>query len=94
MAVEHGPPVRWLLLQSRLTMDEGDNARLIRVIAAQPYPVSWYHLQNLDVHPYPDPVAALRALLAKGLVEEVLADPHPRYRVTTRGAQLVATWRA
>jgi hypothetical protein len=71
-------------------MDDDDiDARLLRIIAAQWYPVSWHTLRAVDVQPYPGPAAALRALLAKGLVEEVPADPHPRYRVSARGAKLV-----
>ncbi len=60
--------------------------RLLRFIEAQPYPVTWYTIRAMNIKPYATPVAALRALTEKGLLEVSESDG---YRVTSAGKSFV-----
>lgn len=60
--------------------------RLIRFIAAQPEPVTWYTIRAMNIKPYATPVAALRALTEKGLLVVSEGDD---YRVTPAGRRFV-----
>lgn len=66
---------------------------ILRFVERSPNPVSWYNARYLDVGAYGTPVAALRALHERGLLEEVPAQPHNRYQLTDAGKALLQTHR-
>jgi len=61
--------------------------RILRRVA------SWYTLRYVEVDPYPNANAALRALAAKGRLEEITDDPYGRYRLTQSGHEHLASYR-
>ena len=61
--------------------------RILRRIARNPDGASWYTLRYFEVDPYPSANAALRALAAKGWLEEIVDDSYGRYRLTPLGFQ-------
>lgn len=77
---------------SHMTTDSTD-ITILRFVERSPNPVSWYNARYLDVGAYGTPVAALRALAQRGLLEEVPAKPHARYRITPVGRELLGAQR-
>ncbi|HLZ20749.1 MAG TPA: hypothetical protein VKQ30_01320 [Ktedonobacterales bacterium] len=76
-----------------MTTNADTDITILRFVERSPTPVSWYNARYLDVGTYGTPVAALRALHQRGLLEEVPAQPHPRYRLTEAGTELLRTHR-
>jgi hypothetical protein len=66
--------------------------RILCRIARNPDGANWYTLRYVEVDPYPSANAALRALAAKGWLEEVAGDPYGRFRLTQSGRELLASY--
>ena len=64
---------------------------LLRFIAAQPRPVSWYTIRYRDVGEFATPVAALHALAAQGWIAPTPSADGVRYQVTEQGKQWLLT---
>lgn len=74
-------------------MTPNTDITILRFVERSPQPVSWYNARYLDVGAYGTPVAALRALAQRGLLEEVPAQPHNRYQLTDAGKAVLRTHR-
>jgi hypothetical protein len=68
--------------------DRDTDVPILQFVERSQQPVIWYNARYLDVGVYGTPVAALHALYERGLLEELPAQPHNRYRLIETGKEM------